>query len=135
MSTLTDKLNPRRFPNMSGKMAAVLGCILGQQWSRPRIAELLVTSDGWVLARDIGRVRFENIIGRVADLERNWETLLHAAGLTSEERQEAGVRYRQAVRDYRRPRVPCPAVRRRRLGCISGVQGERPATKRTKPWD
>jgi hypothetical protein len=101
MPTLTDKLNPRRFPNMSGKMAAVLGCILGMQWSRPRIAELVVTSDGFVLARNIGRVRFEDIIGKVEDLEWNWESLLHAAGLTSEERQEADERYRQVVGDCR----------------------------------
>ena len=88
-------LHPRRFPGMSGRMAAVVGYILGRRWSTPRIAELVVTSDGWVLARNAGHVGFNTIIGTAADLERNWNNLLRAAGLTGEERQEADERYRQ----------------------------------------
>ena len=33
MPTLTERLHPRRFPGMSGKMAAVVGYILGEGWS------------------------------------------------------------------------------------------------------
>ena len=55
-----------------------------------------------MLARNAGHVGFNTIVGTAADLERNWNNLLRAAGLTGEERQEAGERYRQAVRDYRR---------------------------------
>jgi hypothetical protein len=105
MPTLTDRLHPKRFPRMSGKMAAIVGYILGENWSKPRIAEMVVTSDGWVLARNKGHIGFDTIIGTLADLERNWNNLLRAAGLTSEEQQEAGERYRQAVR-------------RNQLGCI-----------------
>ena len=101
MPTLTAKLHPKRFPGMSGRMAAVVGYILGKQWSKPRIAELVITSDGWVLARNAGHVGCDTIIGTAADLERNWNNLMRAAGLTSEERQEAGQRFRRAVRSYR----------------------------------
>jgi len=87
---------------MSGRMAAVVGYILGQEWSKPCIAELVVTSDRWVLARNAGHLGFDTIIGTAADMERNWNNLLRAANLTSRERQEAGERYRQAVRGCRR---------------------------------
>ena len=102
MPTLTESLHPRRFAGMSGKMAAVVGYILGEAWSKPSIAEMVVTSDGWVLARNEGHVGFNTIIGTAADLERNWNNLLRAAGLTSEEQRLANKRYGQAVRDYGR---------------------------------
>ena len=102
LSTLADRLHPQRFPGMSGRMAAIVGYILGRRWTRPRIAELVVTSDGWLLARNAGQVTCNVIVGTAADLERNWDDLLHAAGLTSEERQEANERYGRATRDYRR---------------------------------
>jgi hypothetical protein len=102
MNMITDKLHPRRFPRMSGRMAAVTGYILGRRWTRPRIVELVVTSDGWLLARDEGQVTCNVIVGTAADLERNWNSLLDAAGLTSEEKQEAEERCRMAVRDYRK---------------------------------
>ena len=102
MPTLSDRLHPKRFPGMSGRMAALVGYILGKRWSKPRIAELVITSDGWLLARNRGHGGFDTIIGTAADLERNWSNLLRAANLTRKERQEAGERYRQAVRSCRR---------------------------------
>lgn len=102
MAAVAEKLHPRRFPNMSGRMAAIAGYILGEKWSKPRIVELVVTSDGWALARNKGHLGFDTIVGTAADLERNWGNLLSAAGLTGDERQEAGERYRQAVRSCRR---------------------------------
>ena len=101
MPKLIAKLHPRRFPGMSGKMAALVGYILGRRWTRPKIVELVVTSDNWVLARNRGHVGFDTIIGTAADLERNWSNLLRAAGLTDGERQEADGRFRQAVRRCR----------------------------------
>jgi hypothetical protein len=93
---------------MSGKMAAVIGYILGEDWSKPNIAEMVITSDGFVLARNEGHVGFNTIVGTAADLDRNWNNLLRAAGLTSEEQQEAGKRYRQAVKSCRRDRQEQP---------------------------
>jgi hypothetical protein len=102
MPTLDAKLHPARFPGMSGRMAAVVGYVLDGRWSRPRIVEMVVTSDGWLLARNAGHVGFDTIVGMATDLERNWENLMRAAGLTDDERREAGERYRKAVQDYRR---------------------------------
>ena len=102
MPTLSDRLHPNRFPGMSGKMAAIVGYILGEKWSKPRVAELVITTDGWVLARNTGQVVCDTIIGTADALERNWNSLLRAAGLTSRQQQEAGERYRQAVRSCRR---------------------------------
>ena len=45
MPTLTESLHPRRFAGMSGKMVAIVGYILGEKWSKPNIAEMVVTSD------------------------------------------------------------------------------------------
>ena len=94
---MNDKLHPQRFPNMSGKMAAVVGHILGEDRTEPTIAELVVTSDGYVLARNSGHIGFDAIIGSATDLQRNWDNLISAAGLTSTERQEAARCYQQAV--------------------------------------
>jgi hypothetical protein len=87
---------------MSGRMAAIVGYILGEEWSKPRIVELVVTSDGWLLARNAGHVGFNVIVGTATDLERNWNNLMRAAGLTGEQRRKADERYRKAMRDYRR---------------------------------
>jgi hypothetical protein len=82
-------------------MAAVVGYILDTEWTEPTIAELVITSDGFVLARNTGHIGFDTFIGSAADLEHNWNNLLNAAELTDDERQDADHRYRRAVRDYR----------------------------------
>ncbi len=95
--TLIQKLHPTRFIGMSGKMAAIVGRILGQHWTSPAIAELVVTSDGHLLARNEGDCGFNNYIGIATDLEANWKRLLVAAGLTDAERQEAEAAYEQVM--------------------------------------
>ena len=95
--TLAEKLHPTRFTAMSGKMAAIVACILGCTWTSPAIAELVVTSDGHVLARDEGDCGCNAYIGTVTNLEDNWRRLLDAAELTAAERQEAHAAYQRAV--------------------------------------
>jgi hypothetical protein len=46
--SLASKLHPDRFSAMSGKMAAIVGYILGESWTEPEIVALSVTSDGFV---------------------------------------------------------------------------------------
>jgi hypothetical protein len=94
---LAEKLHPTRFTRMSNKMAAIVGCILGQHWTSPAIAELVVTSDGHVLGRNVGDCGHNAYIGTIVDLEANWQRLLDAAGLTVAERQEAEAAYERAV--------------------------------------
>jgi hypothetical protein len=81
------KLNPSRFPRMTGVMAAIVGHLLDAPLGDPRIVEIAVTSDGFVLGRtDTGANHF---IGNYGDLIRNWSGLLAVAGLTTIERFEA----------------------------------------------
>lgn len=95
--TLTQKLHPGRFPGMSAKMAAIVGCILDREFTRPSIVELVVTSDGCVLARHGDDIGYNEFIGTRLDLERNWNRLLEVAELTDSERQLARRMYRQHI--------------------------------------
>lgn len=58
------QLHPDRFSAMSGKMAAIVGYIVGEAWTEPEIAALSVTSDGFVLTD-------AEFFGEAADLDRN----------------------------------------------------------------
>jgi hypothetical protein len=92
--TLSAKLQPDRFSAMSGKMAAIVGYILGESWTEPEIAALSVTSDGFVLTD-------AEFFGEAADLDRNLLNLLIIADLTANERTEFERRYRERVDDWR----------------------------------
>jgi hypothetical protein len=97
---LIEKLSPDRFTAMSGKMAAIVGYILDERFSDPAISELVVTSDGFVLAQAEGEVGANDMIGEEADLNRNLLTLIEAAGLSDEEIQEFGRLQRDRIRRY-----------------------------------
>ena len=84
---LRHKLNPNRFPRMTPVMAAIVGYLLDLPVGN--IAEIVVTSDGFVLARVEGEVGANHFIGNYDDLLRNWFGLLDAAGLTTIEQLEA----------------------------------------------
>jgi hypothetical protein len=75
------KLDPSRFARMSGVMAAIVGHLLDAPLGEPRIVEITVTSDGFVLGRTNA--------GANHYLIRNWSGLLAVAGLTTIERFEA----------------------------------------------
>jgi hypothetical protein len=86
---LSNKLYPGRFTGMSPKMAAIVGYIIDEHYTCPGIASIIVTSDGAVLAMQDGDIGYNEFVGHVSDLERNWKNLLNAAGLTSEEKKYA----------------------------------------------
>ena len=92
--TLTSKLQPDRFSEMSGKMAAIVAYILGESWTDPEIAALSVTSDGFVLTD-------AEFFGEAADLDRNLLNLLVAAEVTPDERADFERLYRERVDDWR----------------------------------
>jgi hypothetical protein len=99
--TLGQKLDQRRFTAMSGKMAAVVSYILGDEsvmTTDPEIAELIITSDGCVLARHTGEISANTLIGSVLDLTANLARLMVAAGLTFPEGQHFNSLYQQRVR-------------------------------------
>ena len=51
MNTLKAALHPSRFPGMSTKMIAIVGYIIEGKVTSPAIEEMMVTSDGIIMAR------------------------------------------------------------------------------------
>lgn len=86
--SISEKLNPRRFPGMSGKMAGILGQMLGQNWTDPALVELCITSDGFLLGMQMGDVGFNELLGTETELEKNLARLMELpeVGLTAKEK-------------------------------------------------
>ena len=97
LKSLRAKLHPARFTDMSSKMAAIVGCVVDETYTNPRIVHMIVTSDNFVLGQHFGDCGFNQFIGDIADLNENWFNLLQAAGLTNDERQLAESLFEQAV--------------------------------------
>lgn len=95
--TLKAKLNPERFKGMSGKMAALVGAVLGEEFTTPSIAELNITSDHCVLARAAGDSGANEFIGAYADFEGNFRRLVGIAELSDDEMTEFKRLYAQNV--------------------------------------
>jgi len=94
------KLNPGRFMGISGKMAAIIGCVLGEKYTEPAIAEIVVTSDGMVLARNEGDFGCNDVIGDALDLKNNWYRLLSVAGLSKKENLFAQLAFAERIRRF-----------------------------------
>lgn len=102
--TLAHKLDPRRFSEMSPKMAAILAFILGDEadWETdPAIVELTVTSDGILFAGDTSDPLANAILGRADELAANLSRLADAAELTEAERGRLGALTAAAITDWR----------------------------------
>lgn len=69
-------------------------------FTEPAISELVVTSDGFVLAQTEGEIGANEMIGTEADLNRNLLDLVEAAGLSAEEIREFGRLQRKRIRRY-----------------------------------
>jgi hypothetical protein len=95
--TLKEKLHPKRFPNMSPKMGALVACILNEDWTVPRLMSLFVTSDNMVLAMEQGDIGYNHFIGSLDEVSRNWENLLNVAGVTRAEWLEADTLYQRCL--------------------------------------
>lgn len=82
---------------MSPKMAAIVGCILGMDWTKPRITGLMVTTDGGLLASTDEDPLFDEFLGSSYDLLANWNRLLDVAELSEEERTLAEKRFTDTI--------------------------------------
>jgi hypothetical protein len=69
----------------SGFFTAVLACLLGEEWTTPRIEQLCVTSDGHLLARGEGQAGYDIYIGSAMELVKNIHGLAPVAGLDGDE--------------------------------------------------
>jgi len=84
MDDLIERFSPDRL-NVSGRLYAILGCLLGgQRWTEPWYEEIAVTSDGHVIgALPDGHGEY---LAVVSDLEENLRGVVDAVGLTRDER-------------------------------------------------
>jgi hypothetical protein len=82
---LKDLLHPRRFTEMSPKMAFIVGAIIGEDWAKGPRGEtspgshFSITSDGFVICGNM-------FIGAVDEFDKNLEQLEQAAKLNEEQR-------------------------------------------------
>jgi hypothetical protein len=64
---------------------AVLGALLDEDWTTPKIEELFITWDRFVLARQTGEVTHKLVIGAEAELIQNIHGIAEVAGLDGDE--------------------------------------------------
>lgn len=67
---------------VSEKFTAILGAMLDQHWTNPRLTCLCATSDGFVLGEQEGDLGFNEFLGALSDLERNCRGVAEVAELT-----------------------------------------------------
>ncbi|HBJ34908.1 MAG TPA: hypothetical protein DDZ51_09130 [Planctomycetaceae bacterium] len=70
---------------VSEKFQAILGRILGADWTTPRLVEMVITPDGHLLGRCDGQTSFEAFLGEAADLIRNIHGVATVAELDGDE--------------------------------------------------
>lgn len=69
----------------SDHFRAILGCLLGEDWTTPRLVEMVVTPDGHLLGRCHGDESFKAFLGASDDLTRNVHGVAAVAGLDGDE--------------------------------------------------
>ena len=70
---------------VSDHFRAILGCLLGENWTTPRLIELVITSDGHLVGRCDGEAEFKAFLGEVEDLIRNIHGVAPVAELDGDE--------------------------------------------------
>src|SRR5689334_7301166 len=74
-----------RAVQVSDHFQAILGCLLGEDWTTPRLVEMMVTPDGHLLGRCDGQPSFSAFLGSSADLLRNLHGVAEVAELDGDE--------------------------------------------------
>ena len=73
-------------PIETGDMfTAILAALLDEDWTTPKIEELFITSDRFILARPSGEMAHKLFIGEEADLIRNIHGVAEVAELDGDE--------------------------------------------------
>src|SRR5262245_16011908 len=75
-----DAARKLRAVQVSDHFQAVLGCLLGEDWTTPRLVELVLTPDGHLLGRCEGEASFKAFLGASEDLLKN----IHGVGKVAE---------------------------------------------------
>ena len=74
-----------RAVEISDHFQAILGCLLGEDWTTPRLVEMAVTPDGALLGRCDGQPGFSTFLGAAADLITNIHGVAPVAELDGDE--------------------------------------------------
>ena len=70
---------------VSDHFQAILGCLLGEDWTTPRLVEMVITPDGHLLGRCDGEASFKAFLGASEDLIRNIHGVAPVAELDGDE--------------------------------------------------
>lgn len=70
---------------VSDHFQAILGCLLGEYWTTPRLLEMVITPDGHLLGRCDGEAAFKAFLGASEDLIKNIHGVAPVAELDGDE--------------------------------------------------
>ena len=70
---------------VSDHFQAILGCLLEEDWTTPRLIEMVITPDGHVLGRCGGESSFKAFLGASEDLIKNIHGVAPVAELDGDE--------------------------------------------------
>jgi hypothetical protein len=74
-----------RAGQVSEHFQAILGCLLGKDWTTPRLVEMVFTPDGHLLGRCDGEAAFKAFLGAAEDLIKNIHGVAPVAELDGDE--------------------------------------------------
>jgi hypothetical protein len=74
-----------RVVQVSDHFQAILGCLLGEDWTSPRLVEMVVTSDCHLPGRCDGKAEFKSFLGEVDDLIRYIHGVVPVAEIDGDE--------------------------------------------------
>jgi hypothetical protein len=74
-----------RAVQISGHFQAILGCLLGEDWTTPRLLEMMILHKGHMVGRSEGQPGFSTFLGDEQDLIRNIHGVAPLAELGGDE--------------------------------------------------
>jgi hypothetical protein len=74
-----------RSVKVSDHFQAMLGCLLGEDWTTPRLIEMVITPDGHMLGRCDDEAAFKVFLGASEDLIKNIHGVAPVAELDGDE--------------------------------------------------
>ena len=74
-----------RTVQVSDHFRAILGCLLGDDWTTPRLVEMTITPHGHILGRCAGQPSFSAFLGASEDLLKNIHGIAKVAELDGDE--------------------------------------------------
>ena len=80
-----DAARKLRSVNVSDHFQAILGCLLNEDWTTPRLVEMQITPDGHLLGRCEGQLSFSAFLGASEDLLKNIHGIASVANLDGDE--------------------------------------------------